>query len=180
MYRSHYILSSQLITKTKLKKKKKTYWGIWTRESENNIFLKANKSKKNRSNVSPRGKEKRLYWPVGSLIITITHTRERVWSEHMCAGSRRQIQHLGLCSSFILMYISHLIENNIMWQSLSMPCDRSVVFFGSSGLLHQYNCNIVESGVKHQKTNQPTISRKLQQTFHAPIKVTKKNPNKTK
>ena len=25
-------------------------------------------------------------------------------------------------------------------------------FYGSSGFLHQYNCNIVESGIKHHKT----------------------------
>jgi hypothetical protein len=43
--------------------------------------------------------------------------------------------------------------------SLSVTCDRLVVFFGSSGFLHQYNWppryswNIVESGVKHHQTN---------------------------
>jgi hypothetical protein len=46
---------------------------------------------------------------------------------------------------------------NIMWWSLSVTCNRSVVFSGSSGFLHQYNWlprydwNIVESGVKHHK-----------------------------
>ena len=43
---------------------------------------------------------------------------------------------------------------------MSVTCDRSVVFSGSSGFLHQYNWpplynwNIVESGVKHHKPNQ--------------------------
>jgi hypothetical protein len=53
----------------------------------------------------------------------------------------------------------------IMWWSLSMTCDRSVVFSGSSGFIHQsnwpppYNCNIVESGVKHHQTNKQTTSK---------------------
>ena len=45
---------------------------------------------------------------------------------------------------------------NIMWSSLSVTCDRSVVFSGSSGFLHQYNWNIVESSVKHYETNKQT------------------------
>jgi hypothetical protein len=51
-------------------------------------------------------------------------------------------------------------RHNIMWQSVSVTCDRSVVF---SGFLHQlnwpprYNWNIVESGIKHHKPNQPII-----------------------
>jgi hypothetical protein len=55
---------------------------------------------------------------------------------------------------------------NIMWYSLSVTCDRSVVFPGSSGFLHQwnwppwYNWNIVESGVKHHQTNKQTTSMK--------------------
>ena len=44
---------------------------------------------------------------------------------------------------------------------MSVTCDRTVVFSGSSGFLHQlnlpprcpYNWNIVESGVKHHQTN---------------------------
>jgi hypothetical protein len=46
-----------------------------------------------------------------------------------------------------------------MWSSLSVTCDMSVVFSGSSRFLHQYNWpprynwNIVESGVKHHQTN---------------------------
>jgi hypothetical protein len=44
---------------------------------------------------------------------------------------------------------------------LSVTCDRTVVFSGSSGFLHQsnlpprcpHNWNIVESGVKHHQTN---------------------------
>ena len=48
----------------------------------------------------------------------------------------------------------------MMWYSLSVTCDRSVVLSGSSGFLHQYNWplrynwNIVESGVRHHKKNQ--------------------------
>jgi hypothetical protein len=43
-----------------------------------------------------------------------------------------------------------------------VTCDRFLVFSGYSGFLHQwnwqpwYNWNIVESGVEHHKTNQPT------------------------
>ena len=53
---------------------------------------------------------------------------------------------------------------NIMWQSLSVTCGRSVVVSGSSGFLHQYNWpprynwNIVENGIKYHKPN-PTITR---------------------
>ena len=46
---------------------------------------------------------------------------------------------------------------NIMWQSLSVTCNRSVVFSGYSGFYStnktwrpRYNSNIVDSGVKHQ------------------------------
>jgi hypothetical protein len=52
---------------------------------------------------------------------------------------------------------------NIMWYNLSVTCDRSVVFSGSSGFLHQYNWpprynwNIVESGIKHKQTNKATV-----------------------
>ena len=48
---------------------------------------------------------------------------------------------------------------NIMWWSVSVTCDRSVDFSGSSNFLHpwkwppRYNWNIVESGVKHHQTN---------------------------
>jgi hypothetical protein len=48
---------------------------------------------------------------------------------------------------------------NIIWSSLSVTCDRSMVFSGSSGFLHQYNWspwnnwNIIESGIKHHQTN---------------------------
>ena len=46
----------------------------------------------------------------------------------------------------------------VICPSLSVTCDRSVVFSGSSGFLHQlnwpprYNWTIVESGVKQHKT----------------------------
>ena len=34
-------------------------------------------------------------------------------------------------------------------KSVSVTCGRSVVFSGHSGFFHQYNWNIVESGIKH-------------------------------
>ena len=52
---------------------------------------------------------------------------------------------------------------NIMWTSLSVINDRSVVFRGYSGFLHQYiwppwySWNIVESGGKHHKPNQASF-----------------------
>jgi hypothetical protein len=48
---------------------------------------------------------------------------------------------------------------NIMWQRLSVTCDRSVVFSRYSSFLHQSNWppqdswNIVEGGVKYHKPN---------------------------
>ena len=61
---------------------------------------------------------------------------------------------------------------NIMWYSLSVTCDMSVVFSRDSGFLHQlnwstrYNWNIIESGVKHHNPNPDAwhyfyISRKI-------------------
>ena len=52
-------------------------------------------------------------------------------------------------------------------KSLSMTCDNSVVFSRYSGFLHQknwpprYNWNIVESGIKHHKTNLSHLSLDL-------------------
>ena len=63
-----------------------------------------------------------------------------------------------------------LTRYNIMWYSLSLTCNRSVVFSGS---LHQYNrppwynWNIVESDIQHHKTktnhkyNIPSVSTNL-------------------
>ena len=54
---------------------------------------------------------------------------------------------------------------NIMWWSLSVTCDRSVVFSGYSWFLHQqnwlpwYSWNFVESGVKQHKPN-PNLCHK--------------------
>ena len=56
---------------------------------------------------------------------------------------------------------------NIMWYSLSVTCDRFVVFSGSFGFLHQYNWlprynwNIVESGVKHYQTNNNKLTIRI-------------------
>ena len=38
---------------------------------------------------------------------------------------------------------------NIMWSCLSVTYDRSVVFFGYYGFLHQFSWNIVERGITH-------------------------------
>jgi len=52
---------------------------------------------------------------------------------------------------------------NIMWSSLSVTCDRSVVFSGSTGFLYhlnwppRYYWNVVESGVKHHRINKQTL-----------------------
>jgi len=52
---------------------------------------------------------------------------------------------------------------NIMWESLSATCDKSIVFSGFSGFFHQknwaprYNWNIVERGVKYNQTNKTNI-----------------------
>jgi hypothetical protein len=55
-------------------------------------------------------------------------------------------------------FMTRCTRYNIMWVSLSMTWERSVVFSGYSGFLHQknwpqrYSWNIVESGVKHHQT----------------------------
>ena len=54
---------------------------------------------------------------------------------------------------------------NIMWFNLSVTCDRSMIFFGYSGFLHQqnwlpwYNWNIFESGIKLHKPNLYVVVR---------------------
>ena len=75
--------------------------------------------------------------------------------------------------SWIYNYLCNQCLSPLMWvrisirarcttlcdKSLSVTCDRSVVFSRYSGLLHQknwpprYNWNIVESAVKHHQTN---------------------------
>jgi hypothetical protein len=52
---------------------------------------------------------------------------------------------------------------NIMWYRLSVTCDRSVIFSGSSGFIHQqnwptwYSLNIIESGIKHHERNNQSL-----------------------
>ena len=71
--------------------------------------------------------------------------------------------HLAMCWFELITLVVRCTRYNIMWWNLPVTCDRSVVFCGNSGFLHQqnwpprYNWNIVESGVKHHKTNQLTI-----------------------
>jgi hypothetical protein len=62
---------------------------------------------------------------------------------------------------------------NIMWWSLSVICDRSVVFSGYSCFLHQLNWlprytsnwNIVESGVKHHNLPLKILQNIINMTF---------------
>jgi hypothetical protein len=60
------------------------------------------------------------------------------------------------------------IRYNIIWYGLSVICERSVVFSGYCGFLHQYNWpprynwNIVESGVKHHNPNRKPSLRSSQ------------------
>jgi hypothetical protein len=56
-----------------------------------------------------------------------------------------------------IQLMARCTRHNIMWLSLSVTCDRSVVFSSYSSFLHQWNwpprysCNIIESGIKHHK-----------------------------
>ena len=60
-------------------------------------------------------------------------------------------------------FMARCTRSSIMWSSLSVTCDRSIVFSGYFGFLHQqywpprYDWNIVESGVKHLKPNQTKL-----------------------
>jgi hypothetical protein len=49
------------------------------------------------------------------------------------------------------MSSSWIFFSQKVWM-LSVTCDRSMVFSGLSGFLHQYNWNIVEGSVKYHKT----------------------------
>jgi hypothetical protein len=76
---------------------------------------------------------------------------------------------LQLCYQCILLlklwvrfpFITRYYQYNIMWYSLSVTCNMSVDFSGYSCVILQlswpprYKRNIVESGVKHHKSNQP-------------------------
>ena len=76
---------------------------------------------------------------------------------------------LQLCYQCILLlklwvrfpFITRYYQYNIMWYSLSVTCNMSVDFSGYFGVILQlswpprYKRNIVESGVKHHKSNQP-------------------------
>ena len=56
---------------------------------------------------------------------------------------------------------------SIMWSSLSVTFNRSVIFSRYSGFLHQLNWNIVEKGFKHHQTNKHTESWNVDvQQFH--------------
>jgi hypothetical protein len=71
--------------------------------------------------------------------------------------------HLAMCGFELITLVVRCTRYNIMWWSLPVTCDMSVVFCGNSGFRQQqnwpprYNWNIVERGVKHHKTNQLTI-----------------------
>jgi hypothetical protein len=70
---------------------------------------------------------------------------------------------VGFTTTYAISSYQHVVSSNLdqgeVYNFLSVTCDRSVVFSGSSGFLHQknwpprYNWNIVESGVKHHQTN---------------------------
>ena len=63
-------------------------------------------------------------------------------------------------------FMASCTRYNIMWSSLSVTCDRSVVLSGYSGFLHQYNCpqqyswNIVGIGGKHNKPTNHLLRNK--------------------
>jgi hypothetical protein len=68
-----------------------------------------------------------------------------------------------------------LVGSTLFTISLSVTCDRSLVFSGSSGFLRQlnwpprYNWNIIESGINHHQTNkQIQIIRKSINFYHKP------------
>jgi hypothetical protein len=72
-----------------------------------------------------------------------------------------QIQYSYLLNrAIVIMSMNHFqqificTQYSIMWSSLSVTCNRLVVFSRYSGFLHQYNWNIVESVVKHHN---PTL-----------------------
>jgi hypothetical protein len=64
-----------------------------------------------------------------------------------------------LSCEFKSRYLERCTWDKFMWQRLSVTCEKSAVFSGHSGFLHQknwlqrYNWNIVESGIKHLNTN---------------------------
>ena len=68
-------------------------------------------------------------------------------------------------------FMSRCTWYNIIWYSLSVTCDRSVVFSGYSGFLPQLNWppltnwNIVESGIKHHNPTNHLVT--IQVTSHS-------------
>ena len=63
-------------------------------------------------------------------------------------------------------YFSYIVAVSFL-DVMKFVCDRSVIFSGYSGLLHQenwrprYNWNIVESGIKHHNPNPQQANTRL-------------------
>ena len=89
-----------------------------------------------------------------------------VWFTTICAISAYHQQTLRVRAPFM----ARCTRYNIMWYSLSVTCDRSVVFSGYSGFIHQlnwqpwYNWITAKSGVKHHK---PTNNQLLSNVRHS-------------
>jgi hypothetical protein len=76
-----------------------------------------------------------------------------IWLKHFSVGITYWYSLLFYCNVISVKEILQVYfsKQDIMWSSLSVTCDRSVVFSGSSAT--RYNWNIVESGVKHHQPN---------------------------
>ena len=107
-------------------------------------------------------------------------TFERVWgiqggkvivfwpqTKHSWGGHGRDRMVVGFTTTYAISAYHHWcyefeslsgrgVQHYVIKLSLSVTCDRPVVFSGSSGVLHHY---IVESGVKHHQTNKQTKHR---------------------
>ena len=107
-----------------------------------------------------------LCYIVFYMLITLLHDSRYIILYHGRCGRDRRIYNY-LCNQClsqlnVWVWIKLMMRctwYNIMWWSLSVTCDRSVVFCVYSGFIHQYNWllqynwNIVESGVKHHSPN---------------------------
>ena len=65
-------------------------------------------------------------------------TRGHRGSDRMVAGfTTTYMQSVPFTTDVVSPNLDQVDEYNIMWSSLSVTCDRTVVFSGSSGSLHQ-------------------------------------------
>ena len=101
------------------------------------------------------------------------HAHAFIWGCMVVVGRGRMA--VGFTTTYAISVTARCTRNDIMWYSLSVACDRSVGFTGSSGFLHQPNMatvsqivvnrTIYDLSYDHLPTNFATVSQNLSECF---------------